>query len=150
MSYYDEYKDCKRCGLIGSRFYQYNLYNSEEDDSCMVCGNSRRIILTEEKDKSEYKEIQSEGFGSIHIHYKSGINKIILLEKTLEKHEIKYLKEALSKEHIDKDNSSVMIWDEELSELKVLFGKDLREVYVENKLDEEYFFKEIEDNEVCI
>lgn len=150
MCYYDEYKNCKRCGLVKSRFYQYNSYNLEEDDTCMVCGDSKSVVLIEENNETKYKEMHSEGFGSIHIHYKNGKSEIILLEKALEKHEIKHLKDFLSQDRIDKDNSSVMLWNTEKSKLEVSFGRDLRKVYVENNLNEEYSFKEMEEGEICI
>ena len=154
MCYFDEYRDCKRCGLVESRFYQYTSYNSEEDDTCMVCGDSRRVVLTEEslKENAEikYKEILTQGFGSIHVKYKTGANKVILIEKKLDKHEIKQLEGFLSQEDIDKDNSSVMIWNEKKSELEVLFGRDLRKVYTKDKSKEEYHFEEIGADEICI
>ena len=123
MCYYDEYKNCKRCGLVKSRFYQYNSYNLEEDDTCIVCGDSKGVVLIEENNETKYKEVYSEGFGSIHIKYKTGANEVILIEKKLDKYDVKHLKDFLSQDHIDKDNSSVMIWNTEKSELEVLFGR---------------------------
>lgn len=128
MSIVTDYSNCERYKVENGRMYDFNCNTGEESDNCLVCGEQKCLILVRQNNIHQYEKVYKKGYGSIHLRYKNGICNTILLEKPLTEEEILDLKKTFNSEELDLNESSVMIWNEEKSELERFMGVDIRTV----------------------
>ncbi len=127
MSIVTDYSNCEKYKVENGRMYDFNCNTGEESDNCLVCGEQRYSALVR-NNIHQYEKIYKKGYESIHLRYKNGIGETILLKKPLSEEEMLDLKKASKNEELDLNESLVMIWNEEKSELERFVGVNIRTV----------------------
>lgn len=128
MSSVIDYKFCERCKVNNARLEEYNCRTGEEIDNCLVCGDQKYLVLVEENGERKAVSGTKKGFGSIRLMTHEGGGSVELLESPLTKEDINKLKERFSSSDVNLRESSVMVWNEDKSELEVVLGSDIRTI----------------------